>query len=344
MKSVGIIGQGYVGTAVKTVFEKHYDIKTYDKYEEDKTNVKNIAELITESDLIFVCVPTPMDPDGSCNITIVEEVIDLLNLKYKLLQLIVPKVIAIKSTIPPGTTKMLQDKYNTMGIVFNPEFLTEANFIEDFKNQDRIIIGGDRPHSTFVKEKYSKVFPNAKIIKTGSKTAEMVKYFTNSFLATKVSFANEMKEICDVVGIDYDKVVEYSTYDNRLGTSHWAVPGPDGKRGFGGSCFPKDINAVMSLAYDWGVTTPLLKGAWDRNLISRPEKDWEELKGRAVTDSKDVIMGATEKFSDGVKRLNQTKIQTEYRKEHPKEEDVIPEMKPMTIDVEKKDDDWELKA
>ena len=128
------------------------------------------------------------------------------------------------------------------------------------------------------------MFPNVKIVKTGSITAEMVKYFTNTFLATKVSFANEMKMICDGLNIDYDKVVEYSTYDERLGKSHWAVPGPDGKLGFGGSCFPKDINALIHLAGELELCTEVLMGAWNTNLRVRPEEDWKELKGRAVID------------------------------------------------------------
>ena len=112
----------------------------------------------------------------------------------------------------------------------------------------------------------------------------MVKYLTNTFLATKVSFANEMKMLCDFFNVDYDKVVEYSTYDERLGKSHWAVPGPDGKMGFGGSCFPKDINALISIADKWEIPANVLMAAWETNLDVRPEQDWKELKGRAVVD------------------------------------------------------------
>ena len=102
-------------------------------------------------------------------------------------------------------------------------------------------------------------------------------------LATKVSFSNEIKQICDKLDIDYDKVVEYAIYDDRLGKTHWSVPGPDGKLGFGGSCFPKDINALIHCASELGLDTQLIKSAWNLNLKVRPEKDWEELKGRAVT-------------------------------------------------------------
>ena len=112
----------------------------------------------------------------------------------------------------------------------------------------------------------------------------MVKYTTNTFLPTKVSFANEIKMICDKVGIDYDKVIEYATHDDRLGHSHWSVPGPDGHLGFGGSCFPKDINALLDICRELGVPAKTIYGAWETNLNVRPEQDWEELKGRAVVD------------------------------------------------------------
>ena len=279
---IGIVGQGYVGTAVKTVFEKHYDIHTYDIKE--KCTEKCMNDLVVESDIIFVCVPTPMNRDGSCNTDIVENVVKDIN-DLALINLKEDIIIAIKSTIPPGTTNRLNKECENISVIFNPEFLTEANFIEDFKNQSRIIIGGERPSTTKLRQIYSLVFPKAKIVKTGSITAEMVKYFTNTFLATKVSFANEMKMLCDELKIDYDKVVEYSTYDERLGKSHWAVPGPDGKLGFGGSCFPKDLNALIYLAKNLGdIPINTIGGAWDTNLDVRPEEDWKELKGRAVVD------------------------------------------------------------
>jgi len=274
---IGIVGQGYVGTAVRTVFEKHYDVETYDIKE--VCSCISISDLVNKTDIIFVCVPTPMRKDGSCDISIVENVVEEINMMS-----MNDKIVAIKSTIPPGTTNELNKKYHNITVIFNPEFLTEANFIEDFKNQNRIIIGGQRPATTTLRQVYSLVFPNATIVKTGSKTAEMVKYFTNTFLATKVSFANEMKMICDKIGIDYDKVVEYATYDERLGKSHWAVPGPDGKLGFGGSCFPKDINGLVHMCEKMNIPVGVLPSVINTNLIVRPERDWEELKGRAVVD------------------------------------------------------------
>ena len=280
---IGIIGQGYVGTAIKSGFDIYYDLETYDKFSTDKSTC-NLSDLVAECDVIFVCVPTPMNADGSCHIGIVESVVkeidDWTRRKVKEDK----PIVVIKSTVPPGTTDRLNKKYKNVYVIFNPEFLTEANFIEDFKNQTRIILGGTRKGTNKLRQIYSKVFPTAHIIKTNSITAEMVKYMTNSYLATKVSFANEMKQICDKAGADYDKVVEYTTLDDRLGKTHWGVPGPDGNLGFGGSCFPKDVQAIIHFGESLGLSLSTLKGVWKTNLEVRPEKGWEQLKGRAVVD------------------------------------------------------------
>jgi len=290
---IGIVGQGFVGTAVREVMSNYYECNTFDIKQE--CNCDTLQELVTNSEVIFVCVPTPMNRDGSCNTDIVEDVIsdindavwvDRLNHNPRAMSHNpkTDKIVVIKSTVPPGTTERLNEENDNVTVIFNPEFLTEANFIEDFKNQDRIIIGGDRPATTKVRQMFSVAFPETPIVKTGSTTAEMVKYMTNSFLATKVSFANEIKLICDKLDIDYDKVVEYATYDERLGKSHWSVPGPDGHGGFGGSCFPKDLNALIKVAESMDLEVETLRGAWQTNLEVRPECDWNELKGRAVVE------------------------------------------------------------
>ena len=275
---IGILGQGYVGSAIKIGFEKKYKkLNTFDKYKESSSTVSSLEELTKSSNIIFICLPTPMKENGECDIGIVEkEIIKIDQYSTE------PKIIVIKSTVPPGTTKKIDTKSKNINIVFNPEFLTEQNFIEDFKKQNRIVIGGNEKSVQVIEEVYKRVFPSTTIIKTDATTAEMIKYLTNTFLATKVSFANEIKMICDKIDVDYDEVVEYSLYDKRLGNSHWAVPGPDGKLGFGGSCFPKDINALIYFAKEKGLDLDLLQSVWETNLKVRPEKDWEDLKGRAV--------------------------------------------------------------
>ena len=279
---IGIVGQGFVGTATKEGLKKFHNVETFD-IDKSKRTCETINELIHKSNYIFVCLPTPMNKDGSCNINTVETTVKQIN-NSKICKNIKNKIVIIKSTVPPGTTERLNKECKNIQIIFNPEFLREVSPIEDFKKQNRIIIGGPRPGSTRVRQLFYKVFPNAHIIKTGSTTAEMVKYFTNTFLATKVSFANEMKMICDKINIDYDKVLEYSVLDDRIGKSHLAVPGPDGKNGFGGSCFPKDVNALIHLCSELNVPARTLLGAWITNLNVRPEQDWKELKGRAVVN------------------------------------------------------------
>lgn len=276
---IGIVGQGFVGNAVYQKFKNYYDVLTNDLDENKSTST--IDNLIRLCDTIFLCLPTPMKPNGQCDVSILEDVLDNIDLITDNLE--TRKTIVIKSTIPPGTTEKFNSRYESLNIVFNPEFLTERNAVSDYENQNRIILGGPRPTTTELKQIFSKVFPNAKIIKTDSTHAEMVKYLTNSFLATKVSFANEMYEICNKLDIDYDKVVEYATHDERLGNSHWSVPGPDGDFGYGGHCFPKDVKALISVAESMDLI-PLMLSATDvKNNEVRKNRDWEQMKGRAVS-------------------------------------------------------------
>ena len=276
---IGIIGQGFVGNAVYQKFKNYYDVLTYD-LDDSKCN-STFRKLSRECETIFICLPTPMDAGGRCNVSIVE--LELVGLNTQSARYDRKKTIVIKSTVSPGTTERWNRQYKNLNIVFNPEFLTERNAVDDYENQKRIIFGGPRPTTTEIKQIFSKVFPKAHIIKTDSTHAEMVKYLTNSFLATKVSFANEMYQICEGLGVDYDKVIEYATQDDRLGDSHWNVPGPDGDFGYGGHCFPKDVKALMVVAEDMDII-PLMLAATDvKNNEVRKNRDWEQMKGRAVT-------------------------------------------------------------
>jgi len=276
---IGIIGQGFVGNAVYQKFQKSFTVLTYDI---DSTLCNSsLDSLIFNSTVIFLCLPTPMSKDGSCDISIIKQSlydIDLIadNLETK-------RTIIIKSTIPPGSTEKFNQEFNNLDIIFNPEFLTERNAVEDFENQNRIILGGPRSATTLLKQIYSKIFPKAHIIKTGSTHAEMVKYFTNCFLATKVSFANEMYSLCNALELDYDKVVEYATLDKRLGNTHWSVPGPDGDLGFGGHCLPKDLSGLLHLTIELKSDNNVLMAVQETNDDVRTNRDWEKMKGRAVT-------------------------------------------------------------
>jgi UDPglucose 6-dehydrogenase len=283
MQKIGIIGQGFVGSAVKEGMKDFFEVYTYDKDPKKESTARNIFSVVEHTELTFLCVPTPMKKTGECDLRILETALTEISECAKALNK-KNYIVVIKSTIPPGTTEKLNNIYVNLDIVFNPEFLTEANAVNDYKNQNRIVIGGERPSSTKVKQVFAKAFPKVPIIKTSSTIAEMIKYVTNTFLATKVSFANEMYQICQGLAIDYDKVIEYARYDDRLGNSHWSVPGPDGDFGFSGSCFPKDVQALIYQAKLLGVDPEVLEAAWSKNLKVRASKDWEQLKGRAVSE------------------------------------------------------------
>lgn len=271
---IGIIGQGFVGNAIYQKFKDYYEINTYDL---DSSKCNSSEQETLNNDIVFVCLPTPMNSDGSCNVSLVESAIKRCS------EFGITKTVVIKSTVSPGTTARINSLYPNMDIVFNPEFLTERNAVKDYENQNRIILGGPRPSTTKLKGIFSKVFPNAHIVKTDSTHAEMVKYLINTFLSVKVSFANEIYQICEGLNVDYDKVVEYATYDERLGDSHWNVPGHDGDFGFGGHCFPKDLAALIHLAENLNVIDNVLSAAEQTNTQVRTNRDWEKMKGRAVS-------------------------------------------------------------
>jgi nucleotide sugar dehydrogenase len=277
---IGVIGQGFVGSAIFEGLKNFYTIRTFDI---DKSKCNSTHEdVCLKSDIIFVCIPTPMRASGECDTRLLESVIQKID--KKCLDKNSP-ILVIKSTIPPGTTKRISESCApNLDVCFSPEFLTEANSFEDFKNQTRIIIGGPRPATGKIKQMFRRAFPETPIIKTGSNTAETVKYFTNCFLATKVIFANEMYDICNAAGVDFDKVAEYSLHDKRIGKSHLMVPGPDGDRGFGGHCFPKDMEAMIYFAEENNIDPELLKRVLSKNDKLRKNRDWESMKGRAVSD------------------------------------------------------------
>lgn len=277
MITIGIIGQGFVGNSVREGLKNYFEIYTYDLIQE-KSNVNNIQELHANSDVVFVCLPTPMKTSGECDIKIVDGVLSELNGYGK-------KTIILKSTVPPGTCDSFANKYGNLNIVFNPEFLTEANAVNDFINQDRIILGGNSKEVlSSVEDLFRVAFKDVPIIKTDTKTAEMVKYITNCFLATKVSFANNIYDICKLSGINYNNAIDIAKLDKRLGDSHWMVPGPDGDRGYGGHCFPKDMGALVYYATTVGYYARLIDTAIRVNDHIRTDRNWEDMHGRAVSD------------------------------------------------------------
>ena len=276
--NLGIIGLGFVGQAVYHGLIENFKINTYDIVK--NSTCGSIGELCDKSRTIFVCVPTPMKSNGECDISIVRTVLEELDRNCS------EQLIILKSTLPPTTTDKFANEFKNLSLVFNPEFLTEANHLKDFVECNRVILGGPPENTSRAKRLYEARFPEKQIVETSSSVAEMVKYVANTFLATKVSFANEINQICKRSQIDYDDVIKLATLDERLGESHWEVPGPDGHYGFGGSCFPKDVNGLASFASQIGIEPSMLLATWHKNLEVRPEKDWESLIGRAITKEK----------------------------------------------------------
>jgi UDPglucose 6-dehydrogenase len=281
-ETIGVVGQGFVGSAVREGMQNYFEVLAYDKDPNKFSNVDGIADIVSKAEVIFVCVPTPMRKSGECDLSILRTAVADIDTKCALEG--VKRIIVIKSTIPPGTTEQLDSEFRHVHVTFNPEFLTEANAVEDYKNQNRIIVGGDRPWTSRVKQIFSKAFPEVPIIKTSATIAETIKYVTNTFLTVKVSYANEIYQLCQGLGIDYDKVIEYARYDARLGNSHWSVPGPDGDFGYGGHCFPKDIAALQYVMQSMNLDTTMLAAAIHKNNSVRTDLDWTKQVGRAVSE------------------------------------------------------------
>ncbi len=286
--NLGIIGNGFVGNAIAHAFIPYMTVRIFDKDPEKSMN--KLEEVVNNSDVVFVCVPTPMRKDGTIDLSIVESVFEAIEVCRDPSS---KSIFVLKSTVVPGTTRKLKQKHPSIPIVFNPEFLTERHARFDFLNQSRIVLGfetdledGQRNLTVNkIKDLYDLRFSGNNFITTNYETAEMIKYFNNLFFAVKVSFMNEMKLVAEKTGtINWEKAVRGFVSDGRVGDSHLQVPGPDGKLGFGGSCFPKDINAFTTFAESIGLDLAVLKGAWKTNLNVRPEKDWEQLKGRAISE------------------------------------------------------------
>jgi nucleotide sugar dehydrogenase len=269
---VGVIGNGFVGEAQAFAFSLSNEVLIYDI---DIKRSFNTLEEVHKADFIFVCVPTPMFKDGTQDSKYIKSVFEHAK---------EGPIYIIKSTVSPGTTASLQDEYPNLNIVFSPEFLTERFAKLDMMMQARIIFGGSRKNTDKVEKLYNGRFKNRHFIHTDTTTAEYIKYMNNCFFASKVSLLNEYYRLASKLGIDWDAAMHGFAADGRVGDSHLNVPGHDGKLGFGGSCFPKDINALIKLGQENNINMNVLEAAWKTNLEVRPEADWNELKGRAVTE------------------------------------------------------------
>lgn len=261
---LGIIGKGFVGSAVSDGFKDQVDQYIVDPVYNDNT----IKYLVEEHNppVIFICVPTPEGHRGDVDVGIVRQVLsELANLRYK-------GVAVIKSTITPNhLTKMKKDF--DLKMVYNPEFLTEANASNDFINPNMQVLGGkwrdcDVVEKMYVRHSNVKTVPTFKVDLI---TASLIKYTINSWLATKVTFFNELYELFQNSNShsSWEQFTDILKCDPRIGNSHMNVPGPDGKFGFGGHCFPKDTKALLYFAESNNTEMSILGNAVKQNKKHR---------------------------------------------------------------------------
>ena len=267
---VGILGNGFVGESQTFAFSPTSDVRVYDI---DPLKSTHTLEETLKCDFVFVAVPTPMNLNGSQNLSYIESVFKNAT---------PGPIYIIKSTILPGTTQKLIENFPELDIIFSPEFLTERTAKLDMLTQARIVFGGNHELCNKVKKLFEQRFMNRHYIITDSTTAELIKYMNNTFFATKVSIINEFKRLSNALGTNWKDAMHGFAADGRIGDSHLHVPGPDGKLGYGGTCFPKDVNALVAMGDELGIPMNTIKAGWKTNLEVRPEQDWNELKGRAV--------------------------------------------------------------
>lgn len=246
-----IVGHGFVGKAVKNAFKRTHEMIVIDpKYTDNK--IKDYMD----ADGMIVCVNTPSDDKGACDITNLLDVLDQTPLHIP---------VMIKSTVSPDKAKEILEKYPDHSIVFSPEFLRASTAEEDFLNQKYIIIGGDDPLD-FWHLLFKQTLPNLKIIhKCTEQEACLIKYAINSFLAVKVSFFNHIYDVCNSSELDFGVVRQLICQDTRIGTGHSMVPGLDGERGWGGHCFPKDTQALVQYVHSLGQSFDLVETAIEYN-------------------------------------------------------------------------------
>jgi len=280
MHKIGIIGNGFVGKATLTLQCDDIEVLCYDINPELCVPKGTTMHDLLACCAIFVSVPTPINAAGKTSMKYVDAVLaQLRELSYG-------GFTVIRSTVPVGTS----DHYNCC---FMPEFLTEKNAIHDFVNNSNWIFGcnDDETKDAFMALMTSiirtahahKKIAHDRLTFMHNKEAEMVKYFRNTFLATKISFCNEIHAFCNKQGIDYARMVDVAAEDARISKSHTAVPGHDGRFGFGGTCFPKDISSLRAQMDEADVQHCVIDAVIHRNdTVDRAEKDWMHDVGRAV--------------------------------------------------------------
>jgi UDPglucose 6-dehydrogenase len=273
--NIGIIGHGFVGKALEyglqnNLTDKKYSVYVYDKYEK----LSSMAEVVEKCVYLFICVPTPFNEESdSIDLSILHNVIQEIDDISE-----TSKTIIIKSTVVPGTVNILATKYHRHTFIFNPEFLTEKNYVDDFINPDRVVLGGNSKEALyFLTDLYKDICgTDVPIFKMSFEEAEIVKYQCNAMLAMKVGMSNLFYDLCSMFGGNYDNVLKGVTTDPRIGGSHMTIKL---NRGFGGKCFPKDVAAIHSVIKDCGIDCNLLSELLRYNANIRHFHDWKEIEG-----------------------------------------------------------------
>lgn len=267
----GIIGFGFLGRALAHGFSLHADIKIYDKYDD---TYDTLYDTVNESDYIFIGVPTPMHDNGEQDLSYINDAVFNVNKAA-----IKSKIIVLRSTIIPKTTRRIANEYPRHRFVFFPEFLTERSAKLDFINASRIIFGGEEGTTSELVDIFRNRFPHTPIYQTTWEAAEMVKYMSNCFFAVKISYLNEMWKVAEKLNVPYDQLKQMWLADWRIGNSHTDVPGHDGHFGYGGKCFPKDVKAFIKWCENKGVPVDMCKAADEVNERVRTKRDWLSIKG-----------------------------------------------------------------
>ena len=269
MEKIGIIGCGFVGSAIAAGFSLKADVRIFDK----QYPVYGTLKAVCEQDILFLCLPTPQRSEiGRPDMTFIHEAIQSIKKEIKDTN----KIIVIKSTILPGTCRSLTGMYPQFDFIANPEFLTARSAKLDFINSSRVVIGGENQIACCrLGALYSQINGHSPIFFCSWEAAELVKYAANCFLAMKISYFNEIYDVCQELKCNYNEVKEMVLADGRIGNSHHEVPGHDGDRGFGGSCFPKDIEAFTWWADMKGLLLDTLEAAKKVNKRIRRNIDWQ---------------------------------------------------------------------
>jgi UDPglucose 6-dehydrogenase len=266
---IGILGIGFVGGAMRESFMKHnINVVCYDKHKPQY----NTFEDCLSADILFLCLPTPYSSKKQeYDKQVIESVCqELYTNNYT-------GSVVLKSTVEPGTITILANKFNTLNIIHNPEFLTARTAFEDYHNQKHIVLGKEetctKKHLDRVVGFYTKYYPDAELSICTSLQSECMKSFTNCFYAVKVQFFTELYLLCDKTGCDYDTVKDIMLKNDWINPMHTNIPGPDGEISYGGLCFPKDTNALLKYMKLNGVPHKVLQSVIEERDTMRKDSD-----------------------------------------------------------------------